>query len=68
MKKEADGSTIGLIICKTKDKIEVQYSLEIVNQPIGVSEYKLAKLLPKKLRNSLPSIKELEKELRKMGG
>ena len=68
MKKETDGSTIGLIICKTKDKIEVQYSLEIVNQPIGVSEYKLAKLLPKKLRSSLPSIKELEEELRKMDG
>jgi len=66
MKRETDGPTIGLIICKTKDSIEVQYSLEIVNQPIGVSEYRLAKLLPKHLKSSLPSIKELEKELKKI--
>ena len=66
MKKEADGPTIGMIICKTKDSVEVQYSLEIVNQPIGVSEYQLAKLLPDNLKSSLPSIEELEEQLKKM--
>ena len=66
MKKEADGPTIGMIICKTKDSVEVQYSLEIVNQPIGVSEYRLAKLLPDNLKSSLPSIEELEEQLMKM--
>ena len=55
-----------MIICKTKDHVEVQYSLEIVNQPIGVSEYQLAKLLPDNLKSNLPSIEELEEELRKM--
>jgi hypothetical protein len=55
-----------MIICKTKDHIEVQYSLEIVNQPVGVSEYQLAKLLPDNLKSSLPSIEELEEEIRKM--
>jgi predicted nuclease of restriction endonuclease-like (RecB) superfamily len=65
-KKETDNPTIGMIICKTKDHVEVQYSLEIVNQPIGVSEYQLAKLLPDNLKSSLPSIEELEEELRKM--
>ena len=63
MKKKNDNPTIGMIICKTKDSVEVQYSLEITNQPIGVSEYKLAKLLPKHLQNSLPSIEEVEQEL-----
>ena len=65
-KRETDGPTIGMIICKTKDKIEVQYSLEIVNQPIGVSEYQLSKLLPENLKSSLPSIEELEEQLRRM--
>jgi len=65
-KKETDNPTIGMIVCRTKDRIEVQYSLEIINQPIGVSEYKLSKLLPKDYKSSLPSIKEIEKELKKM--
>jgi predicted nuclease of restriction endonuclease-like (RecB) superfamily len=65
-KKETDNPTIGMIICKTKDHVEVQYSLEIVNQPVGVSEYQLSKLLPDNLKSKLPSIEELEAELRKM--
>jgi len=63
-KKENDNPTIGLLICKTKDNVEVQYSLEIINQPIGVSEYKLSKLLPENYKSSLPSIEEIEKRLR----
>ncbi|MDR3000478.1 MAG: PDDEXK nuclease domain-containing protein [Fibromonadaceae bacterium] len=65
-KKETDNPTIGIIVCKTKDHVEVQYSLEVMNQPIGVSEYQLAKLLPDNLKSSLPSIEELEEELRRM--
>jgi len=67
-KKDTDAPTIGMIICKTKDHIEVQYSLEVVNQPIGVSEYQLSKLLPAHLKSSMPSIEELEEELNKMEG
>jgi predicted nuclease of restriction endonuclease-like (RecB) superfamily len=63
-KKEADNPTIGLLICKTKDNVEVQYSLEIINQPIGVSEYKLSKLLPENFKSALPSIEEIEKRLK----
>jgi hypothetical protein len=40
--------------------------LEVTNQPIGVSEYQISKLLPENLKSSLPSIEELEEELRKM--
>jgi len=43
---------------------EVQYSLEIINQPIGVSEYKLSKLLPEHFKSALPSIEEIEKRLK----
>jgi len=64
-KKENDNPTIGLIICKTKDNIEVQYSLEVINQPIGVSEYQLSKLLPENYKSALPSIEDIEKQLKK---
>ena len=63
-KKESDNPTIGLLICKTKDNIEVQYSLEIINQPIGVSEYKLSKFLPENFKSALPSIEDIENQLK----
>ena len=63
-KRENDNPTIGLLICKTKDNIEVQYSLEIINQPIGVSEYQLSKLLPENYKSALPSIEDIEKQLK----
>ena len=63
-KREMDNPTIGLLICKTKDNVEVQYSLEIINQPIGVSEYKLSKLLPENYKSALPSIEDIEKQLK----
>ena len=65
-KKESDNPTIGMVICKDKDHIEVQYSLEASNQPIGVSEYEISKMLPENLRNSLPSAEKMEDELRKI--
>jgi predicted nuclease of restriction endonuclease-like (RecB) superfamily len=63
-KKETDNPTIGLIICKTKDSIEVQYSLENTTQPIGVSEYELSNLLPENYKSALPSIEDIEKGLK----
>ena len=62
-KKASDNPTIGMLICRTKDHVEVRYSLESSNQPIGISEYQLAKLLPDNFKGSLPSIEELEEEL-----
>ena len=46
LKGENDNPTIGLILCKDKNKISVKYALEGVNKPIGVSSYKLKKYLP----------------------
>jgi predicted nuclease of restriction endonuclease-like (RecB) superfamily len=65
MKAAVDNPTIGLLICKTKDNIEAQYSLESSSQPLGISEYQLSKLLPKDFKSSLPSIEEIEQELGK---
>ena len=63
LKKDVDNPTIGLLICKTKDNIEAQYSLKSSSQPIGISEYTFSELLPENLKSSLPSIEEIEKEL-----
>jgi len=53
-----------LLICKTKDNVDVQYALESCTQPVGVSEYKLSKLVPDNLKSSLPSIAEIEDRLK----
>jgi hypothetical protein len=63
LKKEMDNPTIGLLIVKDKDNIDAQYSLECINQPIGISEYTLSKLLPEKFKSGLPSIEDIEQEL-----
>jgi predicted nuclease of restriction endonuclease-like (RecB) superfamily len=65
IKSNIDNPTIGLLICRTKDNIEAKYSLESSNQPIGISEYTLSKLIPDNFRSSLPSIEEIERELNK---
>lgn len=62
-RNETDNPTLGLLICKTKDNILAQYSLESSSQPIGISEYRLSELLPEDFKSSLPSIEEIEKEL-----
>lgn len=64
LKTEADEPTIGLLVCKNKDNVMAQYALEGTNQPIGISEYELSKLIPDDFKGSLPSIEEIEAELR----
>lgn len=63
LKQELDNPTIGLLICKSKNRIIVEYALSDVNKPIGVSEYQLVKSLPDNLKSSLPSIEDIEHEL-----
>jgi predicted nuclease of restriction endonuclease-like (RecB) superfamily len=65
LKHEHDQPTVGLIICQTKDNIEAEYALKGIEKPIGISEYELKKILPNELKSSLPSIEEIENELRK---
>ena len=60
LRTEHDNKTIGLLICKGKDKIEAQYALEASNQPIGISEYELERFYPQKLEGAIPTIAELE--------
>lgn len=60
---EGDNKTIGLLLCKTKDKIKAEYALRDICKPIGISDYELGQALPHDLRSSLPSIEEIEAEL-----
>lgn len=60
-----DGPTLGLLLCKEKDKLTVEYALRDVKKPIGVAEWRtrLVESLPKRLQGALPTIAQLESEL-----
>ena len=58
-----DNPTIGLLLCKSKNKVVAEYALGDTSQPMGIAEYKLAQSLPAELRTSLPSIEQIEREL-----
>lgn len=62
-KKPTDNPTIGLLICKTKNNVMAQYALESTNQPIGISEYQLSKLMPENIQSKLPTIEDIEATL-----
>lgn len=64
-KDERDNPTIGLLICKEKDRIQAQYALESSSQPIAISEYDLEKFYPEKLEGTMPTIEEIEAKLSK---
>lgn len=62
-KEGRDNPTIGLLVCKQKDNLIAQYSLESSSQPLGISEYELEKLYPEKVEGTIPTIEEIEKGL-----
>ena len=64
LKGDEDKETIGLLICKTKDNVLAQYAVNMINAPIGISEYELSSLIPEDFKSSLPSIEEIENELK----
>ena len=63
MKHAQDNPTIGLLLCKSKNKVVAEYALGDKNQPMGIAEYKLLESLPAELQTSLPSIEQIEREL-----
>lgn len=58
-----DQPSIGIILCKTKERIIVEYALRDNARPIGVAEYQLASMLPDRLKESLPTVEALQEEL-----
>lgn len=63
LKHPTDNPTIGLILCRYKDKIEAEYSLRDIEKPIGISEYTLTQVLPKDFESKLPTVEQLETQL-----
>lgn len=60
--REGDNRTIGLLLCKTKDRVKAEYALRDIVKPIGISDYELGQVLPQDFRGSLPTIEEIENE------
>jgi len=58
-----DKPSIGIILCKSRNKIIVEYALRDTTKPIGVSSYRLTRALPEDIKGSLPSVEDLEREL-----
>ena len=63
MKSEQENPTIGILICKDKDDVVAEYSLDDIAQPIGITKYELTKVLREEFKSSLPTVEEIESEL-----
>jgi hypothetical protein len=64
LKSAEDNPSIGIILCKNKNKLEVEYALRGLSKAIGVSEFSLTQALPTELRSTLPTVEEFENELK----
>ena len=63
IKDASDNPSLGLLLCKSRDKVVAEYALRNMKKPIGVAEYQLVQALPKELQTDLPRIEEIEREL-----
>lgn len=63
LKMEEDNPSIGILLCKEKNKVKAEYALKDINKPIGISEYELIKAIPEDLKSNLPSVEEIESEM-----
>ena len=64
VRQPADNPSIGLILCKSKNQVVAEYALRDMGKPIGVAEHRLTTALPEQLKDQLPTVEELEAELR----
>lgn len=63
LRREVDQPSIGLILCKSKNGLIVEYALRESSKPMGVAEYQITQALPSSLAEVMPSIEEIELEL-----
>ena len=59
-----DQASIGIILCKSKNKVVAEYALRDLGKPVGISQYRFTEGLPKRLQESLPTVEQLEAELK----
>jgi hypothetical protein len=64
LKHPADNPSIGILLCKTRDRLTAEYALKDINKPIGVSEYKLSDFVPPEFIDTLPSAEDIEKRVK----
>ena len=64
MRDKDDNPTIGLLICKDKEDVIAEYTLADIQKPLGISAYDLNNILPDTFRSSLPTIEEIEKNMK----
>jgi predicted nuclease of restriction endonuclease-like (RecB) superfamily len=64
LKHEDDNPSIGILLCKERDRLTAEYALKDINKPIGVSEYKLSDFVPKELADTLPSAEDIERRIK----
>lgn len=65
VKTDLDNPSIGLILCRDENKLVAEYALKDMKKPIGVTEYKLFDDLPKELRDTMPSVEDIETRVMK---
>jgi hypothetical protein len=66
LRHSEDQPSIGLILCKTQNRLIAEYSLRDLHRPMGAATYRLARALPAELQGSLPTIEDLEARLREV--
>lgn len=66
LKRDDDQPTIGLLLCRDKNNIEVEFALRDMNKPMGVSEYSLVEALPDNLKGAMPTVQEIEFDLQQL--
>lgn len=62
LKHPEDNPSLGLLLCKSRDRVVAEYALRDMNKPIGVAEYQLVQALPDNLQTDLPRIEDIERE------
>ncbi len=63
LRHEGDQPSIGLLLCKSKDRLVAEYAVSDIHKPMGIASYELTHALPETLRDKLPSVERLEREL-----
>lgn len=63
LKSEMDNPSVGLILCRDKNRIVAEYALKDMTKPIGVSEYRLFEDVPKELQDTVPSLEDIESRI-----
>jgi len=66
LKTEADQASIGIVLCKSKGAVEVEYALRGISKPIGVSEFVTTEALPDELKSNIPTVEEFEQEINRL--